>query len=61
MCDLQVQSDKDAAAAATEALEAAQAKEAGLQQQRTVLDKQLLATKKREDQLLKQVRQHSMS
>jgi hypothetical protein len=54
---LQVQSAQDAAAAATEALECAEGKESQLLQERSALEKELLASKRREEQLVKKVRQ----
>lgn len=51
----QVHTSEGAAAVSAEALEATQAKEAVLLQQRNELDRELLASKRREEQLHKKV------
>lgn len=52
---VQVEATADRAAGAAEALESARTKESELLQQRAVLDKELLVSKRREEQLVKQV------
>lgn len=57
MLCLQVQSAQDAAAAATDALESAEGNESQLLLQRSALEKELVASKRRQEQLMKKVRQ----
>lgn len=52
---MQVQAADERVAGAAETLESARAKESDLLQQRAVLDKEMLAAKRREEQLVKKV------
>jgi hypothetical protein len=52
---VQVEATADRVAGAAEALESARTKESELLQQRAVLDKELVVSKRREEQLVKQV------